>query len=34
MESGLEIIWFKHCIKDFENFNEEEFIKVDAKLTA
>ena len=31
-ENNLEIIWFKHCIKDFKNLNEEEFIRVDSKL--
>jgi hypothetical protein len=30
--TNLEIIWLKQCIKDFEDFDEEEFIKVDTKL--
>lgn len=28
----LEIVWLKHCIKDFKNLNEEEFIRADSKL--
>jgi|GEM_PF-4593058 len=28
----LEIVWLKHCVKDFKNFEEAEFIRVDAKL--
>ncbi len=31
-KNNLEIIWLKHCIKDFKNLNEEEFIRVDSKL--
>lgn len=31
-ETNLEIVWLKQCLKDFENFSEEEFIKVDSKL--
>lgn len=31
-KTNLEIIWLKQCLKDFEYFDEEEFIKVDAKL--
>jgi len=31
-ETNLEIIWLKQCVKDFKDFNEEEFIKVDTKL--
>ena len=30
--SPLEIVWLKHCVKDFKNLKEEEFIKVDTKL--
>jgi mRNA-degrading endonuclease RelE of RelBE toxin-antitoxin system len=30
--SPLEIVWLKHCVKDFKNLEEEEFIRVDAKL--
>lgn len=30
--SPLEIVWLKHCVKDFKNLKEEEFIRVDAKL--
>ncbi len=29
---NLEIIWLKKCIKDFEDYDEEEFISVDSKL--
>jgi len=32
MEDNLEIVWLKKCIKDFENYDEEEFINVDSKL--
>lgn len=32
METNLEIVWLKQCVKDFEDFSEEEFIKVDSKL--
>lgn len=32
METNLEIIWLKHCVKDFEDFDEKEFIRVDSKL--
>ena len=33
MENGsFEIVWLKHCVKDFKNLKEEEFIRVDAKL--
>ncbi len=33
MEEGeLKIIWLKHCIKDFKNLKEEEFIAVSSKL--
>ena len=28
----LEIVWLKHCIKDFKNLEEEEFLRVDTKL--
>ena len=28
----LKIVWLKHCVKDFKNLEEEEFIWVDAKL--
>lgn len=28
----LEIIWLKHCIKDFKDLKEEEFIAVNSKL--
>lgn len=28
----LEIVWLRHCVKDFKNLKEEEFIRVDAKL--
>jgi mRNA-degrading endonuclease RelE of RelBE toxin-antitoxin system len=31
-KNNLEIIWLKHCIKDFKNLNEEEFIAVNSKL--
>ena len=31
-ETNLEVIWLKQCLKDFEDFSEEEFIKVDNKL--
>lgn len=30
--NSLEIIWLKQCVRDFENFSEEEFIKADSKL--
>jgi len=30
--SPLEIVWLKHCVKDFKNLEEEEFIRVDTKL--
>jgi|ETNmetMinimDraft_2_1059921.scaffolds.fasta_scaffold362160_1 mRNA-degrading endonuclease RelE of RelBE toxin-antitoxin system len=32
IESHLEIIWLKQCLKDFADFSEEEFIETDAKL--
>ncbi len=33
MENNLlEIVWLKHCVKDFKNLEEEEFIRVDSKL--
>lgn len=32
MESNLEIVWLKQCVKDFEDFGEEEFIRTDSKL--
>lgn len=32
MRTNLGIVWLKQCVKDFENFSEEEFIKVDSKL--
>lgn len=32
MESNLEIVWLKQCVKDFEDFGEEEFIRADSKL--
>ena len=28
----LKIVWLKHCVKDFKNLNEEEFIRADTKL--
>ncbi|MEK6935780.1 MAG: hypothetical protein AABW67_03255 [Nanoarchaeota archaeon] len=28
----LKIVWLKHCVKDFKNLEEEEFIRVDSKL--
>jgi len=28
----LEIVWLKHCVKDFKNLEEEEFIRVNTKL--
>ena len=28
----LEIVWLKHCVKDFKNLEEEEFIRADTKL--
>ena len=28
----LEIVWLKQCVKDFEGFDEEEFIRADSKL--
>jgi mRNA-degrading endonuclease RelE of RelBE toxin-antitoxin system len=28
----LEIVWLKHCVRDFKNLEEGEFIKVDSKL--
>lgn len=31
-DNSLNIVWLKHCIKDFKNLEEEEFIRVDAKL--
>ncbi len=31
-EVNLDIVWLKQCLKDFESFSEEEFIKVDNKL--
>lgn len=31
-DSPLKIIWLKHCVKDFKNLKEEEFIRVYAKL--
>lgn len=30
--SPLEIVWLKHCVKDFKNLEEEEFIRADSKL--
>jgi mRNA-degrading endonuclease RelE of RelBE toxin-antitoxin system len=30
--SPLKIIWLKHCIKDFKNLEDEEFVRADAKL--
>jgi mRNA-degrading endonuclease RelE of RelBE toxin-antitoxin system len=32
MRNSFKIIWLKHCIRDFKNLNEEEFIFVDNKL--
>lgn len=32
MESNLEVVWLKQCVKDFEDFSEEEYIRVDSKL--
>jgi mRNA-degrading endonuclease RelE of RelBE toxin-antitoxin system len=33
MENNLlEIVWLKHCVKDFKNLEEEEFIIADTKL--
>ena len=32
METNLEIIWLKPCLKDFVDFSEDEFIKADSKL--
>jgi len=32
MKDNLEIVWLKKCIKDFEDYSDEEFIKVDSKL--
>jgi len=29
---NLDILWLKQCVKDFENYSEEEFMKVDSKL--
>jgi mRNA-degrading endonuclease RelE of RelBE toxin-antitoxin system len=31
-ESTLEIVWLKHCVKDFKHLDDEEFIRADAKL--
>ena len=31
-ENNQEIVWLKQCVKDFKNYSEEEFIKVDSKL--
>jgi len=30
--NSLEIVWLKHCVKDFKNLEEEEFIRVGSKL--
>jgi len=32
MEKSLEVVWLKQCLRDFESYGEEEFIKVDSKL--
>ena len=32
MKTNLEIVWLKQCVKDFQDFDEDELVKVDSKL--